>query len=133
MTLATLALTVLLLVTAGCTKTPSHPVLHVTSYDSCDRPQLVGTIGNKEFALNLEMDKQTAMSVACPNPGLGLKDIGKDFPASVDLDQERVVIEIPTYSEPTVEEWQKGNVTGHQTGTKKAAFEISHMREVVGK
>jgi hypothetical protein len=67
---------------------------------------------------------------ACPNPGMSLKDIGKDYPVTVDLDHTRVIIEIPNYELPTMEELRKGNTQGHQNGTKKAVFLIDRMREI---
>ena len=124
-----LALGFLLIGSVGCTKANRPPTLHVVSYDSCERPQLVGVVGDKEFALNLDVDKGTGMTVACPNPGMSLKDIGKDYPVTVDLDHTRVVLEIPNY-ELTREEVSKGNYQGHQNGTKKAVFLIDNMREV---
>jgi hypothetical protein len=128
---AILALTTLLQIgSIGCTKANRQPTLHVVSYEACDRPQLIGVVGNKELALNLDVDKETAMTVACPNPGMSLKDIGKDYPVVVDLDHTRVVIEIPNYELPTMEELRKGNTQGHQNGTKKAVFFIDRMREV---
>jgi hypothetical protein len=124
-----LGLTVPMIGSVGCTKTNRQPTLHVMSYDSCGRPQLVGVVENKEFALNLDAGKETAMTVACPNPGMSLKDIGKDYPVTVDLNHSRLVIEIPTYQLPTPEEFRKGNTQGRQNGTKKAVFLIDHMRE----
>jgi hypothetical protein len=114
----------------GCSKKPAQPLLHVVAYDSCERPQLVGTVGNMEFSLNLQVDKQTAMTVACPNPGLGLQDVGKDFPARVDLDHGLISITIPVYAIPTREEWSKGLNRGKQSGTAQVPFVIDHMREV---
>jgi len=125
----TVLTTLLLTGSVGCTKANRQPTLHVVSYDSCDRPQLVGVVGDKEFALNLDVDKNTGMTVACPNPGISLKDIGKDYPVTVDLDHRTVAIVIPNY-ELTIEDWRKGNTQGHQSGTKKAVFLIDRMREV---
>lgn len=82
-----------LLICVGCTK--KQPTLHILSYDSCDRPQLVGTIGKIHYGLNLKTDEQTAITVACPNPGLGLKDVGKDYPAVVNLGQREVTLTLP--------------------------------------
>ena len=121
---------IVLIGSVGCTKANRQPTLHVVSYDSCDRPQLVGVVGNKEFALNLDVDKNTGMTVACPNPGMSLKDIGKDYPVTVDLDHQTVALEIPNYEVPTLEELRKGNTQGRQNGTKKAVFLIDRMREV---
>jgi hypothetical protein len=120
---------IVLIGSVGCTKANRQPTLHVVSYDSCDRPQLVGVVGDKEFALNLDVDKKSSMTVACPNPGMSLKDIGKDYPVTVDLDHQTVALEIPNY-ELTIEEVRKGNYQGHQNGTKKAMFLIDRMREV---
>jgi hypothetical protein len=83
----------------------SHqPVFHVTSADSCDRPSAVGTIGNKEYSLNV---KDPPLSVACPGI-LRMADVGKDFPATVDLDRGEMTLEI--------------------AGAKKV-FEIDRVRE----
>ncbi len=38
-------------------------------------------MGNKEFALNVE---DAPMAVACPG-SINMKDVGKDFPATVDF------------------------------------------------
>jgi len=113
----------------GCTKQPKRPTLHVVSYDSCDRTQLIGVIGKMKYGLNLEVSKETAMTVACPNPGLGLKDIGKDFPAVADLDRGVITIDLPVYGEPTLEAWTKGESRGQQTGIKQVRFVIDHMQE----
>lgn len=87
---------VLLVCSVGCAKKP--PTLHILSYDSCDRPQLVGTIGKMHYGLNLKTNEQAAMTVACPNPGMGLKDIGKNYPAVVNLDQRELTLTLPDAS-----------------------------------
>lgn len=126
----TLGFTVPLIGSVGGTKANHPPTLHVVSYDACARPQLVGIVDNKEFALNLDVEKKTGMIVACPNPGMSSKDIGKDYPVTVDLDHKRVSIEIPNYDPPTQQEYISGKTQGRQNGTKKVVFLIDQMREV---
>ena len=44
---------VALLFSTGCSSKPAQPTFHVVSVDTCDRPQLVGTVGKMRYALNV--------------------------------------------------------------------------------
>lgn len=65
----------------SCQKPAS--VLHVVSADSCDEPAVIGTIGTKEYALSVADPKS---DLACQSV-IGTKDVGKDFPVTVNLDR----------------------------------------------
>ena len=80
----------LLLLTIGCNSKPKIPMLHVIAADPCDRPSIVGVIGNREYRLNV---KNPPLYLACPGV-LRMADVGKDFPATVDLQREEMTIEI---------------------------------------
>jgi hypothetical protein len=113
----------------GCSSKPSQPVFHVIAVETCDRPQLIGTVGKIRFGLNRIVDRETAMTVACPNFGLGRENIGKDYPAVVDSAHNLVTITVPVYALPTLEEAKKGAFQGKQTGTEQVKFEIERMQE----
>jgi hypothetical protein len=81
---------VLALALVGCTKARPDNQFHVVSADTCERPSIVGVLGNKEFALNME---NPPMGVACAG-FLRSEDVGKDFPATVDFDHGVVTITV---------------------------------------
>jgi len=113
----------------GCSSKPSQPAFHVVAVETCDRPQLIGKVGTIRFGLNRVMDKETSMTVACPNFGLGRESIGKDYPVVVDSAHNLVTIIVPVYALPTLEEAKKGAFQGKQTGTEQVKFEIERMQE----
>jgi hypothetical protein len=74
----------------GCTRTRPDKQFHVESADPCDRPSLVGVMGNKEYALNTE---NPPMAVACPG-FIRMDAVGQDFSATVDLQQGVMTIQV---------------------------------------
>src|SRR2546423_1775125 len=101
-----LLLATLLLFVLGCNRSQSSPPkFHVLSADTCDRPTVVGTIGNKEYALDVE---NAPLYIACPGP-VKFGDIGKDFAVTVNLDLGEMTLDLPS---------------------GKAKLMIVHMREV---
>lgn len=72
----------------ACQKPPS--VLHVVSADSCDEPAVIGTIGTKQYALSVA---SPSSDLSCQSV-IGTKDVGKDFPVTVDSDQGLVKVTV---------------------------------------
>jgi hypothetical protein len=75
-------------------KRPDSRVLHVTSADTCDL-RVEGTIGNMTYVLKTMHQPSSA---ACWGP-IGLKEIGKDFPATVNLDRGIVTVKVQSVIE----------------------------------
>ena len=104
----------------GCTHSRPADMFHVVSADPCDRPSVVGVMGDKEYALNVQ---DTPLYLACPSP-LKMDAVGKDFPATVDLQQGVVTIQLPDHSDVLD---IKGKVRFPHGSVR---FLIDHVREV---
>lgn len=109
----------LALTLVGCAKARPDNMFHVVSADPCDRPSVIGIMGDKEYALNVE---NPPLYVACPG-GMSMADVGKNFPATLDMDQGGMTIEVPVF-DVSREEFAKGDLKGHQTGSKKVHYVI---------
>jgi hypothetical protein len=103
---ALIVLAVALLTGAGCKSKPTVPQLHVVTADTCEW-SVVGMIGNKEYTLETKGDN-APLGVACWGP-IGMKDVGNDFPAKVDMTLGRVTVMVDG---------------------KEQAYEIHKVREV---
>ena len=96
----------------SCRKPTS--VLHVVSPDSCDEPAVIGTIGTKEYALSVADPKS---DLACQSV-IGTKDVGKDFPVTMELNRWLVKVTVPP------------DVNGGNQQTTIAVYRIEQVRDV---
>ena len=90
-----IALAVVLMSTAACTK---RPTFHVLTADACKTPQAVGRIGTKELAIVWVPPASFQYKPAECQGALGMADVGKDYPATVDY--TRGVLTLSMAGEP---------------------------------
>jgi hypothetical protein len=103
-------------------KRPDPRILHVTSADTCDL-RVEGTIGNMTYSLKTMHQPSGA---ACWGP-IGLKEIGKDFPATVNLDRGIVTVKVQSVIE---DKSVPADTYGfHMRQIDQHEYEIEHMEE----
>jgi hypothetical protein len=103
-------------------KRPDPHVLHVTSADTCDL-RVEGTIGNMTYVLKT---MHQPLWAACWGP-IGLKEIGEDFPATVNLDRGVVTVKVQSAIE---DESVPADAHGfHMRQIDQQEYEIEHLEE----
>lgn len=101
---------------------PDAHVLHVTSADTCDL-RVDGTIGGMTYVLKT---MHQPLWAACWGP-IGIKEIGKDFPATVDLDRGIVTVKVQSAIEDNS---VPADAYGfHMRQIDQQEYEIEHVEE----
>lgn len=123
---ASAAVMAIVVITHKHNKGPDPHVLHVTSADTCNL-RVEGTIGNMTYVLKT---MHQPLWAACWGP-IGLKEIGKDFPAVVNLDRGIVTVKVQSAME---DKNVPADVYGfHMRQVDQQEYEIEHMEESIRK